>query len=1127
MKLQKLSIRNIASIVEADIDFEASPLADSDIFLITGNTGAGKTTILDAICLALYADTPRLSNNKMQGIISDYEQSVTISDPRQLMRRNSAEASASLSFVGSNGVNYNATWAVNRARKKAYGKLQSKVWLLTNLDTGTTLSKDNEIRTEIANAIGLTFNQFCRTTMLAQGEFTRFLNSKDDDKAEILEKITGVDIYSKIGKKIFEICSQKGKDKEAAEQRIKDVKTLSDEDLDGKNQELNVLSSENNRLKSQKEQSENKKTWLDNDAKLEREVKNAEDALQRAHSATGNDEFKALEARVNDWKDTIDVRAKLTENIKSQASIDHQEQVLKDIGNDFVVLLGGVEYLKQNIAQLDSKIKALSDAIAAESTKKEIYKNAQTIAEKLRIIDQCRKHINELQKEISTKQEEIDNKLTPAWKNAEKTATEVKAELNRLEAERKALTDNLNAIGMSTLRTNRDSAKDLLVNINTARERLNQLNEARKRYNDKGKELAERKSSLDKYIAEAQSLDSSISKAKIIRDDREKMYDKQKDTIDKFSRTLRTKLHIGDKCPVCQHTIVSNLPHEDELDTLVKQLKEDLDEANTTYNNLINDKNRRDAEIKSETQAYERDLMAHTQDSSVALAEQQAKSSIDKCGIDNPTDLDNLKDKTDSSLKVIETEIQKGETIEQKIKILSDDIAKKRESAEILKSKAQDALDAISVYKASINTNEALIKKDNDDIITAHDACSSLYSITSWDIDWTNEPDLFATRLLADASHYNNNVDRIHSLSQQHDNESKESTYINDYVTNILNRIPQWATLKPTHTQPVENLRQRAIGISDTVATSMNTIETARQTIADNKVSIDGFFDTHPALSEERLLDLDSYSSDNIKADENRLKQVRDNVTACNTTLENARKALSIHRSSHPQLSDDDTTDSLSEIIKKYDEQIDERNRKIGAINNELQTDRENKAKLGNLIAQAENLKTEYRQWDSLNKLFGDATGKTFRKIASSYVLASLINAANHYMRKLSDRYTLQVSPGSFVISIVDAYQGYATRAASTISGGESFLVSLSLALALSDIGSQWQVDTLFIDEGFGTLSGEPLQRAIDTLRSLHSQIGRHVGIISHIEELQERIPVQIQVISENNASNSTISIIG
>ena len=129
-------------------------------------------------------------------------------------------------------------------------------------------------------------------------------------------------------------------------------------------------------------------------------------------------------------------------------------------------------------------------------------------------------------------------------------------------------------------------------------------------------------------------------------------------------------------------------------------------------------------------------------------------------------------------------------------------------------------------------------------------------------------------------------------------------------------------------------------------------------------------------------------------------------------------------------------------------------------------------------------------------------------------------------MKTLTDRYTLKVKPGTFVISIEDAYQGFASRAASTISGGESFLVSLALALALSDIGEKLKVDTLFIDEGFGTLSGEPLQNAINTLRSLHSSMGRQVGIISHIKDLREKIPVKIMVDREGHSSFSTVKVV-
>ena len=166
-----------------------------------------------------------------------------------------------------------------------------------------------------------------------------------------------------------------------------------------------------------------------------------------------------------------------------------------------------------------------------------------------------------------------------------------------------------------------------------------------------------------------------------------------------------------------------------------------------------------------------------------------------------------------------------------------------------------------------------------------------------------------------------------------------------------------------------------------------------------------------------------------------------------------------------------------------------------------------------------------YQRCDRLNQLLGDATGGKFRKIAQSYVLSNLLHSANGYLRSLTDRYTLHVRPGTFAISLSDAYQGNTQRAATTLSGGESFLVSLALALALSDIDSHLSVDTLFIDEGFGTLSGEPLQNAISTLRTLHAKAGRHVGIISHVEELKECISVQIRVEQEGNNSCSQVNV--
>ena len=328
MKFQKLTIHNIASIEDAVIDFEAQPLADSEVFLITGKTGAGKSTILDAICLALYADTPRLYSTKMQGVTMDAEKQVKIDDPRQLMRRNTTEAFVSLTFIGSNGVSYEATWAVARAYKKVSGSIKGKTWELKNLETEVTLTKDTEIKNEIRAAVGLDFNQFCRTTMLAQGEFTRFLNSKDDEKAEILEKITGVDVYSKIGAKVYELTDKKKKEWEDAKRIVEGTRTLTDEEIAEKQEALSVLDNQYKEIKAGSDKDITKRDWLSKESELTKALNDAAEALRIANEVVQSEDFKQKEQNIKDWNTTIDARLWMTEVKKASSTLEAQKKAL-------------------------------------------------------------------------------------------------------------------------------------------------------------------------------------------------------------------------------------------------------------------------------------------------------------------------------------------------------------------------------------------------------------------------------------------------------------------------------------------------------------------------------------------------------------------------------------------------------------------------------------------------------------------------------------------------------------------------------------------------------------------------------------------------------------------------------
>jgi exonuclease SbcC len=181
MKILAIRIKNLASLEgETEIDFTGEPLRSAGIFAITGPTGAGKSTILDALCLALYAKTPRYLQAKETGIdVQDVGGgSINQSDIRGILRDGTAEGFAEVDFVAVNGQHYRATWNIRRARNKAEGSLQAYTIALKNVNTNADIpGKKTELLSEIERLVGLNFEQFTRSVLLAQGDFTAFLKA--------------------------------------------------------------------------------------------------------------------------------------------------------------------------------------------------------------------------------------------------------------------------------------------------------------------------------------------------------------------------------------------------------------------------------------------------------------------------------------------------------------------------------------------------------------------------------------------------------------------------------------------------------------------------------------------------------------------------------------------------------------------------------------------------------------------------------------------------------------------------------------------------------------------------------------------------------------------------------------
>lgn len=965
MKLKKLEIHNIASIEDAVIDFEAAPLAESNVILITGETGAGKSTILDAICLALYATTPRMNNTEMDGKWQENEtDEMDITDTLQLMRKNTSEAYARLSFLGSDGNDYYAEWSVERKRKNL-----NRTWLLKNLThseaspqpgNGKGSAKDNEIKQAIQTAVGLTFDQFCRTTMLAQGDFTRFLKSGNKEKAAILEKITNTEQYAKIGAKVYDLTHNK------YEKAMKDVDPAKQEqpkkpeERAELEERIKTIDEQLKALNARLEAERKKADWLSTEKNLLDNQAKAQEALKQAQEAIASDNYKAMQQNVKDWDGTEDARKSLMAIDEAKRAMDRADKSIQQLQPQYIMLLNGQAFMRQTMDSISGQIKKIDDEIEAEGSQ---------------------------------------------W------------------------------VSVEDLNKQRDEALTMIGDIGTAKVRVEAFFTKVEERQKKLDELREKKQQIDENNKELDKLKPQVDDAKIQYEKWEAQYERLNLVVDTLAEKLRANLRVGKRCPICGQTVQSldEIPHEKELQDAVNEAQKNRDEAKRLFDGLNDQHNKCSIWLNQNVPAYNKDVKAFNEDQSLNKAREDALLSLGKCNI---------------------------KSLDEHTNEVLDQAKKKMEAQKTnLDGKIGRAKD-----RETLQHNLDDLKRDMDII----------------------EP----------------------SLNQ------------------MCEAVPEWKSITSQKAEELPEILTKLNALSSNVTTALTNKETATNTQKTNRALLDGFLKEHPDMTEQRLQQLLQLKDT--------IGNQRQSVENANKALANAQGALGIingqmaaHQEDKPTIAEGETAESLKDFIKELNDQIAPLGREAGAIGQQLKADDALKEKVAELEKDYEQKKAVFERWNKLDKLIGDAKGDKFRLIAQSYILANLVKAANVHMRTLTDRYTLHAVPGQELIILVeDAYQGWVKRPASTISGGESFLVSLALALALSEIGQSLKVETLFIDEGFGTLSGEPLLKAINTLESLHANNDRQVCAISHREEVKEKIPVQIQVNQNPQASSSTIDIV-
>ena len=701
-----------------------------------------------------------------------------------------------------------------------------------------------EIKTEIKAAIGLDFKQFRRTTLLAQGEFTRFLNSKDDEKAAILEKITGVDIYAKVGKKVFEVTAQKEQSWKEARQQVEGIRTLSDDEVAAKKEEMAGIDAQYKALKKAVDADKAKQLWIKTDLELTKAIVTATEEHKQAQAVVESADFKTKELLVRQWNTTIDARNWLTAKNVAESIKVQQQNVLSALESDYVSVLGGYAFAEQEKQQTEADIKAIATLIEREKDKHEVYENAQTIASYMSTIADGRKKIAASQAAIAEENKALTEELKPAFDKVQEILKEAQEAYRKQEAEIDVQEKALVALNLGGLREQRDRNKELIQNIGTAFDRIESLAKEKERKQETSASLERTRVETEKKQKALELMEPQIHDAKVKMDTCKEMLDKQSDTINKFAKTLRQKLHVGDICPVCRQEIKSELPHEDELAKLVGGLSDAFKEAETAYKKLEDERNRLEAEVKAEIKKYKTDKEAFEKDKSVVTAEQKVVAACKACGIGEYDDattaaLSQLKEKTDATLKELEAKIAEGEGKDSAIKEQRKALDKFRvEILDLRATEVQKAEKAVNDCKGRIFTHEELVRTKKEDVSKAEENAASLI-VGQWTIDWREKPSEFAELLKEQAETYQKNVKRSQTLANSLSEMTNSCQMVKDVIDEIVLLMPAWKEFTASDKTKQAGLLKKANDVKSKATTALAELQQAEDTAKVNSQQLE------------------------------------------------------------------------------------------------------------------------------------------------------------------------------------------------------------------------------------------------------------------------------------------------
>ena len=1234
MKILRIELHNLASLEGPyTIDFTQTPLLNAGVFAITGPTGAGKSTILDAICLALYGNAPRYSNGheggtKMQELNGS---DITSNDARHILRRGAGQGYAKLDFVGVDGITYRASWTVRRANNRPNGKLQQKQNTLQSLqDPDYFITIFSQFKTAVEEKTGLNYEQFTRSVLLAQGEFTAFLKASPADKASLLEKLSGTSIYSEISKKIHE----RKRIEEAAltqlKQQLGGVQLLSEEEKNELEQQITTLNREIDTTVIQLNQCLAAMRWLRELQQKAGELEEAEALLAQAQINKLNfQESSELLEKVNHAQKALSHLKAYQERTQQVELRLHQHQQLEQQLHTFTAEKTGLQHalvteqqllqqllqsqeakqpsfhrgrvleqqlleMEQGLLELTNRGTATQEQLAQALQRKENqqeehqrllhhqqsiiawqeeYAAYKRLAEQEALLLNFTQRTHQLQQEQAALQVSLSEKkeALQAQRSSIATLNQSQTELQKLLQElRNTYTAQQELVARydaSSLRTQRDQLQSAIDAIKDLRQHQQATAAAAAALHQTQLQLTTWQQEQATLLSEKKEVEINLQRQSSELEGARKMLDQARLVVAETVEQLRQQLQPGEACAVCgskEHPFTEHQPFSN-------QVLQQLDSKYTALSNEIRATQTQHGALSQQLITLEKNQQLGQEQLQLQQVQfEQLRSNRPR------TEWATLLEQIEPNHQENWLTQQLQELHQQQQLLAEQQIAYDQQVATLQslssslqhhtqeQQRVQEALTQSTPLYAQL---ESTVSHLQDQLMQSANALQALkrelgeyLTLPNWEELLVHVPLQLAAEISSKAAEWTLKEQQLRALAAQltecqgqvalRTQEWEAAKTVLEGLQREFKEQKELQRLKKSELQTIledfPTIQAAESALRTLVEQRQHQVEHLHQQVRQLELTIQGLLAQQASLIQENQRDQELADKEKqninqaLQASANHLtwedliylstltdewiQQTRETNQQINTDLlqraaivKERKLQLEQHETGRPtQLSHT----ALEASAHQLEADRKEKTELLHTLHIQRQRDRALQEQFQQMQVQISNQERNFDRWNRLNALIGSHDGAAFRKIAQQYTLENLLAFASIHLKHLNPRYELQRLPNQVAIQIVDKDMGDEVRSVNTLSGGESFLVSLALALGLASLSAEnVVVESLFIDEGFGSLDPKTLTIAMDALERLQS-MGRKVGVISHVQEMTERIPVQIKIQKQRGGSS-------